>query len=346
MNKKNKIEKQSNIFESFNKTTIIESESHNPWYNLALEEYLLNEVDEKEIILYLWQNANTVVIGRNQNPWKECKCKQLEREGGKLARRLSGGGTVYHDLGNLNYTFIMNSSYYDYNTQMKVILKAVKNRDIDAKFSGRNDLLVNERKFSGNAFHVGKVSALHHGTIMVNTDFEKLVQYLQVSRKKIKAKGIASVRSRVVNLNHIKPGLTITNLKQSLSKCFTKKYGGEDNPDRINPESHNKLKQYYEKYSSWNWKYGKTPNFDVNLEKRFDWGNIDIGLTASKGYIDTVKIYSDAMNADLIEKIEKTIEGISFDKENIIDNIKNITDKNDQNPEIFDIIQLINSVDI
>lgn len=134
------------------KPEIIYSQSFNPWYNLALEEYLLNGVSDNEVILYLWQNDNTVVVGRNQNAWKECRCKLLEEEGGKLARRLSGGGAVYHDLGNLNFTFLMKDSLYDLKHQLNVILNAVKMAGIEAEFSGRNDLVVQGKKFSGNAF--------------------------------------------------------------------------------------------------------------------------------------------------------------------------------------------------
>ena len=129
-------------------TRIIKSLSHDPWVNLAIEEHLLEQVTEDEVILYLWQNENTVVIGRNQNAWKECKHLDLEREGGKLARRLSGGGAVYHDLGNLNFTFIMNKKHYDLSKQLTVILQAVKKLGIKAEFSGRNDLVIEEKQFS------------------------------------------------------------------------------------------------------------------------------------------------------------------------------------------------------
>jgi len=177
--------------DNLDKLRIFYSEEYNPWYNLALEEYLIDRVEEDEIILYLWQNEHTVVIGRNQNAWKECRCSKLEeRDGGYLARRLSGGGAVYHDLGNLNFTFLMERDDYDLHKQLSVILDAVKKLGIEAEFSGRNDLTAQGKKFSGNAFYFGTDKAYHHGTILYDTEIEPLLEYLSVSSEKIKTKGI------------------------------------------------------------------------------------------------------------------------------------------------------------
>src|SRR6056297_3015303 len=208
-------------------------EGYNPWYNLALEEYLLDNLEENEVILYLWQNDNTGVIGRNQNAWKECRSELLAEEGGKLARRLSGGGAVYHDLGNLNFTFIMDKDNYNLKKQLKVILEAVRDQGIEAEFSGRNDLVVKSKKFSGNAFYVGSEAAYHHGTILVDTDFQKLVKYLQVSREKIESKGVDSVRSRVINLKELKNELTIKDIKKSMATSFKDIYGGDPKVQEI-----------------------------------------------------------------------------------------------------------------
>ncbi|MTK11235.1 MAG: lipoate--protein ligase, partial [Clostridiaceae bacterium] len=200
------------------KTKIVVSTSVDPYYNLSLEEYLLNNVEEDEVILYLWQNANTVVIGRNQNPWKECKCKELELNNGKIARRLSGGGAVYHDLGNLNFTFVASEALYNLEKQLKVILKAAQKEGINAQFSGRNDIEVNGKKFSGNAFYFTKTSAYHHGAILIDTDINKLGSYLQVSKEKIQSKGIDSVQARVVNLKNLNKDITIESFKMRLKE--------------------------------------------------------------------------------------------------------------------------------
>jgi len=301
--------------------------SYNPWYNLAFEEYLLNQVEKNEVILYLWQNQNTVVIGRNQNAWKECRCKLLEVEGGKLARRLSGGGAVFHDLGNLNFTFILDRDLYDLKKQLEVIIQAVRNLGIDAGFSGRNDLLADGKKFSGNAFYFTTNTAYHHGTILVNTNFAKLEGYLQVSEEKIKAKGIESVHSRVVNLRELKPDLNIEMIKQAMEESFTVLYSkpfDKQEIDPVNSSDLDGLKDLYQKYSSWEWRYGQTPEFDITFNNRFTWGDVELGLNLKKGQITKAMIYSDAMDALLIQEITRRLEGITFKIDDMVKSIDNL----------------------
>ena len=145
------------------KLIYIESDQVNPYKNLAVEEYLLLHCEPQECILYLWQNQNTVVIGRNQNAWKECKVESLEENGGHLARRLSGGGAVYHDLGNLNFTFLVNKDEYSLEKQLQVIINAMGRLGLKAEKSGRNDILIDGKKFSGNAFYEQEKHCYHHG---------------------------------------------------------------------------------------------------------------------------------------------------------------------------------------
>ena len=156
------------------KIFIYNAQDTDPHENLAAEKVLMDALGPGEAMLYLWQNLNTVVIGRNQNAWLECRTSLLEEEGGKLARRLSGGGAVFHDLGNLNFTFLMCKEDYDLDKQVEVIRRACALAGIQAEKSGRNDLLADGRKFSGNAFFQDKVHAYHHGTLMVDVDKEKL----------------------------------------------------------------------------------------------------------------------------------------------------------------------------
>ena len=231
-------------------TSIITSSILDPWYNLALEEFLLKHVRENEIILYLWQNDNTVVVGKNQNCWKECKCRELEMDGGKLARRLSGGGAVYHDLGNLNFTFVMDKELYNLEKQLKVIIKALQNTGIDAEFSGRNDITVKGKKFSGNAFYNTKNTVLHHGTLLINSDFSKLAAYLQVSREKIQSKGVESVQSRVINLKEVNSSITLEEVISNLKSTFIQLYGGNGEVLEIN-SFEEEINTLYNKYSSW-----------------------------------------------------------------------------------------------
>lgn len=322
-------------------TSIITSSTFDPWYNLALEEFLLKHVRENEIILYLWQNDNTVVVGKNQNCWKECKCGELEAHGGKLARRLSGGGAVYHDLGNLNFTFVMDKKLYNLEKQLKVIIEALKNIGIEAEFSGRNDITVNGKKFSGNAFYNTKNTVLHHGTLLINSDFSKLAGYLQVSKEKIQSKGIESVQSRVINLKEINSSITLEEVISNLKKTFITLYGGNGTVIDLN-QFEEEIKSLYNKYSSWQWRYGESPRFDISFEKRFSWGEIEICLKCKDGYISDSKVYSDAMDYEVITKISEKINGIKFQMECIINSIRELNQAEIKSPIIKDVTDWLN----
>ncbi|WP_461205273.1 lipoate--protein ligase [Clostridium sp. DL1XJH146] len=308
---------------------IVKSLSYDPWYNLALEENLFYDVKDNEVLLYLWQNKNTVVIGRNQNPWRECRYKELEEDGGKLARRLSGGGAVYHDLGNLNFTFIMKENLFSIEKQLKIIINAVNKLGIKAEFSGRNDIVTDEKKFSGNAFYYDKDRCYHHGTLLVSADMIKLAQYLNVSKEKIKSKGIKSVKSRVVNLKDINPELTIEKLSQALIESFAEKYYAsiEETIVKSFDESKDELKSIYEKYSSWQWRYGQTPNFQIEFHTRFDFGDIEFLFNLKDSYVNEVQVYSDAMNPKLVLDMKKELQGVKFTNESIISKLDQLKDK-------------------
>ena len=210
-----------------NKLTYIESEQYNPYKNLAVEEYLFFHCQKEECILYLWQNQHTVVIGRNQNAWAECLTEKLENEGGYLARRLSGGGAVYHDLGNLNFTFLVNKENYNVDRQLEVIQKAVAKFGVCTEKSGRNDILINGRKFSGNAFYKEGSRCYHHGTIMLDVKLDEMSKYLTVSKEKLQSKGVNSVKSRVVNIKELVPDITVDRMKEALREAFEEVYGGQ-----------------------------------------------------------------------------------------------------------------------
>ena len=167
----------------FQRVRLVRSDVTNPWDNLAREEQLVNLCEESEAILYLWRNAHTVVVGRNQNPWAECRLDLLESEGGKLARRSTGGGAVYHDLGNHNYSFILPRKRYNMERQLAVILGALRGLGLDAEFSGRNDLVIGGRKFSGNAYQLTRDKGLHHGTLLFSADMAMLSRYLNWTPK-------------------------------------------------------------------------------------------------------------------------------------------------------------------
>lgn len=289
------------------------TDSTNPYYNLALEEYLLSQVPGDGVILYLWQNAHTVVIGRNQNPWTECRTALLEQDSGHLARRLSGGGAVYHDLGNLNFTFLCGEENYDLKKQLSVIQKAVSYCGITAEFSGRNDLLTQGRKFSGNAFYHSKGKAYHHGTLLIDTDTERLTKYLSPPKAKLESKGIASVRSRVVNLKELSPALTCDTMKNYMMQAFAEVYSGEPVPFPLCDQ--NAIVSLKNRYESRDWLYGKPFPFSCTLEGHFPFGSLQLQLSAEQGIITALQCYTDAMDSTLPEKLSCVLIGCPFQAE-------------------------------
>ena len=200
------------------------SKETDPYINLAVEKYLLDNVSENCCILYLWQNENTVVIGKNQNPWAECRCELSESEGVKIARRLSGGGAVYHDLGNLNFTFISSSVNLDVSKNAAIIVAACRMAGIKCELSGRNDILANGRKFSGNAFYNSHGKSYHHGTLLVSSDKTKLQKYLTPPLSKLESKGVKSVKARVINLSELSENITIKSMTAFMLKAFEDSY--------------------------------------------------------------------------------------------------------------------------
>ena len=291
---------------------IVAGRGFDPHGNLAMEKHLMDITPEGTCVLYLWQNQNTVVIGRNQNAWLECRTSLLEEEGGRLARRLSGGGAVFHDLGNLNFTFIMRKEDYDLDKQITVIQKACRLAGIQAEKSGRNDILADGRKFSGNAFYQSRTHAYHHGTLMVDVDKEKLGRYLSPPKAKLEAKGVASVRSRVVNLKELAPELTIETMKTYMAQAFSQVYGLEAMPLVLTDEDLAAIDQLKAEYSTWEYLFGAPLPFTFSCEGHFPWGHIHLQISAKEGIIGGVKFYSDAMDWTLPEIVETALMGCRF----------------------------------
>ena len=301
-----------------NKIFIYNAQGTDPHENLAAEKVLMDALQPGEAMLYLWQNLNTVVIGKNQNAWLECRTSLLEEEGGKLARRLSGGGAVFHDLGNLNFTFLMCKEDYDLDKQVTVIQQACALAGIRAEKSGRNDLLAEGRKFSGNAFYQDKVHAYHHGTLMVNVDKDKLGRYLSPPKAKLEAKGVASVRSRVVNLTELAPNLTIKTMGEFMTRAFQDVYGLQAETFHLTEDMAGEIRKLKEVYGSWDYLYGAPLSFTFSCEEKFDWGYIGLQLDAKGGIIQNVGINTDAMDWTLPDSIVKALTGCRFDTDSMV----------------------------
>lgn len=299
---------------------LVISEETNPYYNLALEEELLKTVRNNETILYLWQNDKTVVIGRNQNPYLECNIDYMNENNIFLARRISGGGAVFHDLANLNFTFVTKEENVDLEKQMKVLKLAVEGFGLKVEFSGRNDLLANGRKFSGHAFYNEDGNYFHHGTLMVNVNVNILGDVLNPSKLKLKSKGITSVKSRVINLNELNNEITIESLKISLEKAFEKIYGKISEKDIYNVNL--KTPKFYDKYKNPLWNFGESPKYDVILEEKLPIGNIQVNLNIENGIVKEGRIHSDTLKNIDFKNIEEKLTGKIFLKDNILNIIR------------------------
>lgn len=313
------------------KLQIILGNQYNPYLNLAVESNLLDNFLPNTISLFLWKNKQTVVIGTNQNPYSECDTESLLNEGGFLARRRTGGGAVYHDLGNLNFSFVADKNIYDVKRQMQVIQKALLDFNLETEVSGRNDITYQGRKFSGNAFAKTKNQGLHHGTILIKTDSERLQKYLKVKPAKLHKHGVKSVSSRVINLSEVAE-ITSENIIPHLIKAFEEVYQGTAsiiNFDDLCDEKAIRLSQHI---GSDEYLFGKWKEFHTKKSATFDWGSIDldIDIDEENGIIKDINIASDSLEPKSIEAAIELLKGANI-KEN----------PSSENQIVNDIISLI-----
>ena len=291
--------------------TLYVSPGGDGWRNLAIEEYLMDRVGPDDAVVYFFINSQAVVIGRNQNPWAECRLAQMDADGVQLVRRITGGGAVYHDRGNLNFSFIMGKNRYDRKRQTEMILDAVRGMGISCEATGRNDLLADGRKFSGNAYCERGHARLHHGTLLVSADLERLQNYLNVDAGKLAAKGIRSVRSRVCNLSEFRPGIQVIDvLERVIAACRSGFDGCRELPaGEIGGAD---LERIVEKHASEEWRLGKTPRFDYAISARFPWGGVQLLLQLSGGAVEDLDAFTDADDPTLADEIRCRLRGARF----------------------------------
>src|SRR4051812_13613380 len=287
-----------------------------PHINLAIEEYALKNLDINETYLLFYINEPSIIIGKNQNTIEEINTDYVEGNGIKVVRRLSGGGAVYHDLGNLNFSFITKDdgeSFHNFRKFTKPVVAALKKLGVNAELSGRNDLEVGGRKISGNAQFSTKGRMFSHGTLMLYSEIENVVSALKVKIEKIESKGIKSVRSRVANISEfLTEKVEIVEFRSLLLKNIFE--GQDEIPEYVlTDEDWEKIYQLSkERYQNWEWNYGKSPKFNLQHSHRFPVGSIDVRLEVNKGVIENCKIYGDFFGVGEVSEIEEKLTGTRY----------------------------------
>ncbi|KYG60952.1 lipoate--protein ligase [Bdellovibrio bacteriovorus] len=298
------------------KLKVFLSESKNPHLNIATEEWIFDNLDPSQQVLFLWQNEETVVIGRNQNPWNECNLAKMKEDKVHLARRKTGGGAVFHDLGNICFTFLSPREEYKRENNVQIIFNALKELGITGEASGRNDLLIpfpdGPRKFSGSAYREKKDRAFHHGTLLLHADLTRLGNYLTPNPKKLQAKGKESVRARVANLNEVRPGIEAKHIVEYMVPAFERFYDGKADIEMLSLATVNKnaeLKGHYDQLSSWEWLYGNTLEFTHKMDEYLSLGFFDFQFKVEDGVIKDVHIYTDCLYPSLVDELTTRLKG-------------------------------------
>ncbi len=278
--------------------------------NLAYEYCLMEALAsgrQEEAVLCLWQNEHAVVIGRNQNPYKECDMNFLRESGAELVRRVTGGGAVYHDLGNLNYSFICRRECYDRERVFACLVKALEFVGISGRLSGRNDVMAGGFKVSGNAFYTKAEAVLHHGTILVKADMEKMKACLTPCEAKLKLKGIGSVKGRVTNLADIRKDIDVSKVKRALFSAFGEYWKVTSGRPSIDEALFEEMR---ETFSSEEWTYGDYPSGFETVSGSFEWGNVVLGLSLKDTVIERCYIESDSLCPEALLSFEACVKGM------------------------------------
>lgn len=286
-----------------------------PYRNQAVEELLLQNVEEDEQILYLWQNDRTVVIGRNQDAARECDLEALQSDGGRAARRLSGGGAVYHDMGNLNYTFLSARASHDVKRQTGIILDAVASFGIQAQCTGRNDLTIEGRKFSGSAYYDNGHAKLHHGTILIDTDPACMARYLTPSRQKLASKGVASVSSRVGCLRELDSSLNVEKVREALVDAFCRSFApGEvvTSGDDTLPFDEAQITAARSRFADRGWIVSRRTGLSEVAEFRNENGLYTIHAVVCGDVITDAQVFTDSLDPEAAAVMRRELIGRHF----------------------------------
>ncbi|HHY42140.1 MAG TPA: lipoate--protein ligase [Thermoanaerobacterales bacterium] len=308
----------------------INNKSNDPYFNMALDEYVVKHLNPSNDYFYFYQNRPSVIIGRNQNAIEEVNLEYVKNNDIIVVRRMSGGGAVYHDMGNINFSFVVDYRKEDFNSIerfAKAIVKALGKLGINAEFSGRNDITIDGKKFSGNAQYVTKNRILHHGTLLFDSDLSVLSKALNVKPEKIKSKGIKSVKSRVTNIKDYLPdkNVTVSQFKEMLLKFVFEVEGKEFQEYSLTPKDIEQIMDLRnKKYSTWEWNVGSSPEFDLIRSARFNGGEVQVHMNVKDGIISDIKFYGDFMSIRDVPEVEEKLRGQRFKQEDIKDVLSKI----------------------
>jgi lipoate-protein ligase A len=304
----------------------IYNKNTNPYFNLAAEEYILKKFQEE--CFMLWRNEPSIIIGKNQNTLAEINLDYVRQHKIPVVRRLSGGGAVFHDLGNLNFTFIVNedvSSFSDFKRFTQPIIDVLRKLSVNAEFSGRNDITIDGKKISGNAQYYYKNRILHHGTLLFSSSITDLSAALKVRPVKFEDKGVKSVSKRVTNISeHLKEPITIEQFIDLIMNHIREQTRGSEMYEFTQEDIEKIEKLVREKYSTWEWNFGTSPDYKFKNEKKFAGGTVEVNLNVEKGIIKDIKIYGDFFGKYDVSEVENLLKGVKHSEEEIRKVLSNI----------------------
>lgn len=309
----------------------IVNKSHNPFYNIALEAYAFRELRDEDELFILWINEPTIVIGKHQNAIEEINKAYTDEHGIHVVRRLSGGGAVYHDLNNLNYTIISNKTQegaFDFKTFSQPVIETLADLGVTATFTGRNDLEIDGKKFCGNAQAYYKGRMMHHGCLLFDVDMTVLGNALQVSKDKIESKGVKSVRARVTNiLDELPEKMTVEAFSEQLLNKIKEQYPEMTEYVLSEADLENIQNLADNQFATWDWTYGKSPDYTIKRSVRYPAGKLTSYVKVEKSVITGLKIYGDFFGIKDVSDIEEELIGLRYEYQDVLDKLLTVETK-------------------